>query len=221
MDGVGDNRYKSGKYFKQKYGMSTQTIRNWALKGHIKHLKWGGEGGKYVYLESDVNKYIGNTDKPKDERKTILYARVSSVKQKEDLERQRDDLLRYYPDHDKVVTDIGSGVNFQRKGLQTILDLIYEGMVKRVVVMHKDRLARIGGELLDGIFKKFGVQLVVHCKSQNDEDGKDSDLMSIITLFVASHNGKRAAKNKRRRGEEIGGGRNNEGSKKTKGGGTQ
>ena len=72
-------------------------------------------------------------------------------------------------------------------------------MVGEVVVMHRDRLARIGQELLDGIFKKFGVRFVVHRQSEDNEEGKSDELMSIITLlFVASHNGKRAAANKRR-----------------------
>ena len=69
--------------------------------------------------------------------------------------------------------------------------------------MHRDRLARIGQELLDGIFKKFGVRFVVHRQSEDNEEGKSDELMSIITLlFVASHNGKRAAANKRRRIEK-------------------
>lgn len=181
--------------------MSSQTLRNWAELGHIKYLQFNGKHGKCVYLESDVAKHIGLTmDTPHKQR--ILYARVSTSKQKEDLGRQRADLIAAYPDHDRVITDTGSGVNFNRKGLQTLLELVYEGVVGEVVVMHRDRLARIGQELLDGIFKKFGVKLVVHCQSEDNDEGKTDELMSIITLFVASHHGKRAAANKRRRDQE-------------------
>jgi predicted site-specific integrase-resolvase len=193
--------YKPAKFFKSKYSMSNQTLRNWADAGYIRHLQFNGKNGKCVYLESDVARHLGHTIESKPKLR-ILYARVSSTKQKEDLGRQRSDLITAYPKHDRVITDIGSGVNFNRKGLQTLLELVYEGMVEEVVVMHRDRLTRIGQELLDGIFKKFGVRLVVHCQSEDNEEGKSDELMSIITLFVASHHGKRAAANKRRRVEE-------------------
>lgn len=198
MDGKDFEVYKPAKYFRQRYSITPQTLRNWAEKGHIKLLQFSGKHGKCVYNEADVNAYIGMVPKPTP-KKRILYVRVSSTKQKEDLERQRNDLVTLYPQHDRIITDIGSGVNFNRKGLRTLLDLIYEGVVGEVVVMHRDRLARIGGDLLDGIFKKFGVKLVVHCQSEENDDGKSDELMSIITLFVASHNGKRAAANRKRR----------------------
>ena len=205
----GEN-YKPAKFFKSKYSMSSQTLRNWAEAGHIRFLQYNGKHGKCVYLESDVAKHIGYTIKPKAKLR-IIYARVSSAKQKEDLERQRDDLISSYPEHDRVITDVGSGVNFNRKGLQAILELVYEGVVGEIIVMHRDRLARIGQELLDGIFKKFGVKLLVHCQSQDNEEGKTDELLSIITLFVASHHGQRAAANKRRRVEKTKGGGENEG----------
>ena len=205
-----DKTYKPAKFFKSKYSMSSQTLRNWAEAGHIRFLQFNGKTGKCVYLESDVAKHIGDTIKPRPKLR-IIYARVSSAKQKEDLGRQRDDLITAYPEYDRVITDVGSGVNFNRKGLQTLLDLVYQGVVGEVVVMHRDRLARIGQELLDGIFQKFGTRLVVHCQSEDNEEGKSDELVSIITLFVASHNGKRAAANKRRRVEETKGGSESEG----------
>jgi len=201
--------YKPAKFFKSKYSMSSQTLRNWAEAGYIRFLQYNGKHGKCVYLESDVAKHIGYTIKPKAKLR-IIYARVSSAKQKEDLGRQREDLISAYPEHDRVITDVGSGVNFNRKGLQAILELVYENVVGEIIVMHRDRLARIGQELLEGIFKKFGVKLLVHCQSEDNEEGKNEELMSIITLFVASHNGKRAAKNKRRRVEETKAGGENE-----------
>lgn len=177
--------------------MSSQTLRNWAEAGHIRYLQINGKTGKCIYLESDVAKHIGDTIKPKLKLR-VVYARVSTSKQNEDLGFQRDDLVTAYLEHDRVITDIGSGVNFNRKGLQTLLELVYEGVVGEVLVMHRDSLARIRQELLDGIFKKFGVRFVVHCQSEANEEGKSDELISILTLFVASHNGKRAAANKSR-----------------------
>ena len=200
----GEN-YKPAKSFKSKYSMSSQTLRNWAEAGHIRFLQFNGKHGKCVYLESDVAKHVGYTIKPKPKLR-IIYARVSSAKQKEDLERQRDDLISAYPEHDRVITDVGSGVNFNRKGLQAILDLVNEGLVGEVVVMYRDRLARFGIDLLEYIFKQKGVKFLVHSQdaSTEPEDILAADLLAITTVFVASHHGKRAGKNRKRRrtGEE-------------------
>lgn len=212
-----NNEYKGAKFFTNKFSISSQTLRNWGDAGKIQCIRLHGNNGERRYKISDVYRHMGvdipdnNTNKH-----IVIYTRVSSTKQKEDLMRQRDELIKCYPRHDKVIADVGSGVNFNRKGLQSLLELVYSGMVNEVVVMHRDRLARIGIEILDGIFKKFGVKLVVHCQSEDDDEGKNDELISIITLFVASHYGKRAASNKRRRAEGEGekGKRTNE--KKTK-----
>lgn len=146
----------------------------------------------------------------KEEKQKIIYARVSSAntaKQSEDLERQVQELKQAYPQH-YVIKDVGSGLNFHRPGFKTLLERVYKGTIQEVVVMHKDRLCRFGIELVDFIFAKAGVKLLVHSKSQSTEEetGEQQhtkeladDLMSIVTVFVASHNGRRSAENKRRR----------------------
>lgn len=211
--------YKGAKFFKNKFSISSQTLRNWGDAGKIQFIRLHGNNGERRYKIKDVYRHMGvdttTNDTPK---QSIIYTRVSSAKQKEDLIRQRDELIECYPRHDKVITDVGSGVNFNRKGLQTLLELVYDGMVGEIVVMHRDRLARIGIEILDGIFKKFGVKLVVHCQSEDDDEGKNDELISIITLFVASHYGKRAASNKKRRAEGGGEEGKSTSEKKTKNG---
>jgi putative resolvase len=138
-------------------------------------------------------------------KQSYIYARVSSAKQQGDLQRQIEDLQKAYPGH-IIIKDIASGVNFKRKGLQTILGYVLSGVVSEVVVMHRDRLARIGFELLEYIFSKFGTKLVVHSKDEEEgADGKHDladDLLAVTTLLVASHNGRRAAENRKRRREE-------------------
>lgn len=162
-----------------------------------------GDTGKRLYLTSDIEQKLGICSDVGESAgcsgERILYARVSSSKQKEDLERQINDLRQSYSEHDRIIHDIGSGANFKRRGLRSLLERVYEGMVREVVVMHLDRLSRIGSEILVDIFKKFGTKLVVHCEGKEDETDKHDDLISIITLFVASHNGRRAAENKKRR----------------------
>lgn len=136
-------------------------------------------------------------------KRSYIYARVSSAKQKGDLDRQIQDLQEAYPGH-VVIRDIASGVNFKRKGLQTILEHVLSGLVNEVVVMHRDRLARIGADLLEFIFSKVGTKLVVHGTNADAEDKHDlaDDLLAVTTLFVASYNGRRAAENRKRRKEE-------------------
>ena len=104
--------------------------------------------------------------------------------------------------------DVGSGVNFKRKGLQTLLEQVISGMVTEVVVTHRDRLARLGADLLEFIFNKVGYKLVVLGGNEGNEDEHDlaSDLLEVTTLFVASYNGRRSAENRKRRREEKGSG---------------
>ena len=200
-----DHEYKPAGFFKKLFSVSSQSLRNWADRGDIGFIRLHNTQGDRRYLVADVKRHLGVTDVVLNgnQRKTYLYTRVSSAKQKEDLGRQSDELQRLYPDG-ILIRDIGSGVNFQRRGLQTLLGKIYDGVVDKVVVMHKDRIARIGVELLEGIFKKFRVQLVVHCKGEDeyDIDDRHKDLISIITLFVAGHHGRRAAENRKRRREQ-------------------
>lgn len=137
-------------------------------------------------------------------KESIIYARVSSAHQKEagDLQRQIDDMQQAYPSH-TVIADVGSGLNFQRKGLQTLLERVHQGMVEEVVVRHKDRLCRYGLELVEWVMEKASTRLVVlcapDCKQDNSARELADDLLAITTVFVARHNGRRSAENRRRR----------------------
>jgi predicted site-specific integrase-resolvase len=99
------------------------------------------------------------------EKKKICYARVSSYDRKEDLDRQIQYLTEKYPDHEPI-TDIGSGINFKRKGLQKIIELAISDDLSEVVVTYKDRLCRIGYDLIEFILKKYSNAEI---KIENDE----------------------------------------------------
>lgn len=135
-------------------------------------------------------------------KKSYIYARVSSAKQSGDLERQVEDLQKAYPDH-IVIKDVASGVNFKRKGLQHLLELVLKGMVAQVAVAHRDRLARVGCDLLEFIFDKAGIKLVVLGGVEDDQHDLADDLFAVTALFVASYNGCRAAENRKRRKSEA------------------
>ena len=126
---------------------------------------------------------------------------VSSQQQRAagDLHRQLDDLKCRYPTYD-VITDVGSGLNFRRPGLQRLLERVHSGMVTEVVVRHKDRLCRYGLELVEFLLQKSGTRLVVQSgEPVSCTQELADDLLAITTVFVARHNGQRSAENRRRR----------------------
>lgn len=156
-----------------------------------------------MYSVDGVRALLGQH--PSSDKRAYIYARVSSAKQRGDLERQIQDLTQAYPGYD-VIRDVGSGVNFKRKGLQTLLERVVAGLVSEVVVMHRDRLARLGCDLLEFVFAKAGAKLVVH-GDHEDADGEHDladDLLAVTTLFVVSSNGRHAAENRKRRAEKAG-----------------
>jgi predicted site-specific integrase-resolvase len=142
--------------------------------------------------------------KQQQEKTKIIYARVSSNHQKEDLQRQIHDLQTAFPDHE-LIQDIGSGLNYNRKGFQRLLERVHQGDIDEIVVTHKDRLCRYGIELLEWLFHKSGTKLVVHCQNYQEVDSSREladGLLSVCNFFVARNNGRRAADNRKRRRTE-------------------
>ena len=170
------------------FGVTTQALRDWARDDRIKHKRTSGGHIRYS---------IPVLQQPDTDKTGFIYARVSSYKQRSDLCRQIDSLRSRFP-HYTVISDIGSGVNFQRKGLHTLLDKCMCGVVSEVVVAYRDRLARIGYGLIEHIIRRSGSLLTViedpscdGCPSELAED-----VMAVLTHFTAKSHGKRAHKNK-------------------------
>jgi putative resolvase len=138
-------------------------------------------------------------------KRRICYARVSSVHQKEDLERQVEDLRRKCPNHE-IIQDIGSGLNWHRKGFEKMMKDVMDGKVEEIVCTHKDRLCRFGFELVEMICQKFGVSITVlnvnNTKSQDYQQELAEDLLAVVNVFVAKNNGKRSSENRKRRKRE-------------------
>lgn len=176
---------EASKYF----NVSENTLRTWASTGKI----------KYNTTEGGHRRYIINTPEPirESEYKKIIYARVSSKKQGDDLTRQSNYLKSKYPEH-ILITDIGSGINFERSGFKRILEGVFNGGIQEVVVAHKDRFSRFGYSLFEWIFKQHNSKLICDTESNSDENQELSeDLMAIITVFTARYYGKRKYKNKK------------------------
>lgn len=177
--------YVSTKKAKEYYSVSIDTLRRWAEHGKIKTTRTKGNHRRYFIPKEYTRK------------RNIIYARVSSSKQKVNLENQIRYLQKKYPSYE-LITDIGSGINFKRKGLQTILDELFKGNIKNVVVTSKDRFTRFGFELFEYIFSKFGYKIKnLNSNKIKSEEELANDLLSIITVFTARHNGRRSYGNKK------------------------
>lgn len=188
----------TAKTIKQRYDVSNSGLRNWAESGKVQFTQL--PGGKHLYHSGDIERLLGGASGPSIvQRQKIVYARVSSSHQKEDLQRQVELLSKSFPDH-RVISDIGSGLNFQRKGLRSLLDLVFSRSVEEVVVAYRDRLCRFGFELLEDIFKRHEVRIVVHSGDQGGpEEELSEDLLAIVNFFVARNNGRRSSNQRKKR----------------------
>lgn len=177
-------------------GVSIQTLRRWENdRTLVSHRK--SPGGTRYY---DVDKLLGlkNTDTDL----TIAYARVSSHDQKEDLTRQAKLLSSYCISRGwnyEVIQDLGSGMNYQKKGLKRLLDLILERKIHRLVLTHKDRLLRFGAELVFSLCEARQIEIVIinQGKETSFEEELAQDVLEIITVFSARLYGARSHRNKK------------------------
>jgi putative resolvase len=199
-------KYETYARVKQVYNISSETVRNWAKRGQIKYKCIQNETRKtWLFDIESIGEFMQkNTDAINEEAKKsgkqpirILYTRVSSAKQSGDLERQKQLLLEAFP-NTEVISDIGSGINFHRPGLTKLVHRICRDEISQVVVTFKDRLARIGFELFELFCKEHNCSILVHGEgiigdSDDPEFELKEDLLSIVNVFVASHNGKRSA----------------------------
>lgn len=177
-------------------GLHPNTLRRYADNNQIKYIK--SVGGQRLYEIEDFLGATGTTDN----FETILYCRVSSSKQQDDLQRQISSLQEVYPEAE-VIKDIGSGLNFKRKGLQTLLERILSGKKCRVVVAYRDRLARFWVDVFEFLIKQNGGELVVLDKPDNQsvEEEFTEDLLAVLHHFSCKMHGRRGHKSKENKGE--------------------
>lgn len=176
---------------------SAQTLRNWEKTGELIPAYKTKSGYRY-YTEEQINKLLGVEEK---ERVTIGYCRVSSRKQQDDLERQIENMRNYLCAKGykfEIITDIGSGINYNKAGLNILIDKVIKGEVDKVVVLHRDRLLRFGFELVENLCKRYGTFIeVVDNTPKTEEQELVEDLVQIITVFSCKLQGKRANKMKK------------------------
>ena len=192
-------KYYTIGQFSKLVGKSIQTLRLWDIENKLKphHVS---EGGHRYYSEQQIYQVTQQPIKEKI-RKTIGYCRVSSPKQKDDLVRQAENVKAFMIAKGytfDTITDIGSGINYNKKGLNQLLNMITSYEVERIVILYKDRLLRFGFELIENLCNKYGTTIeIIDQTERTEEQELVEDLVQIVTVFSCRLQGKRANKAKK------------------------
>ena len=178
-------------------GVSIPTLRRWDALGKIEAEHTAG--GHRRYDLAKIRPDLVRADKLAS-RQTMAYARVSSHDQKDDLERQKRVLELYCARQGwtyEVIADLGSGMNYHKKGLKRLLEAVLAGNVGRLVLTHKDRLLRFGAELVFAICEAKQVEVVILNQGEDTSFEEDlaKDVLEIIAVFSARLYGSRSRKN--------------------------
>jgi putative resolvase len=191
-----DKLYRIGQAA-QLLGVSASTLRRWERDGKITSHRTEGKHRLYRLSQFKIAKQTSTRD-----RITIAYARVSSCDQQSDLDRQKKVLEMYCASHGwkfDLVADLGSGMNYYKKGLKKLLNAILDGDVGRLVITHKDRLLRFGAELIFALCEAREVEVVIINSGTESrfEEELAKDVLEIITVFSARLYGSRSRKNQK------------------------
>lgn len=186
--------------FSKLIGKTNQTLRNWDKDGILKPHHVSESGYRY-YSQEQLNHFLGLKQEVQLNKKTIGYCRVSSHKQKDDLERQINNVKTYMYAKGysfEIISDIGSGINYNKKGLNQLVDMVTNSEVDKIVVLYKDRLIRFGFELIENICNKYGTTIeIIDNTEKTEEQESVEDMIQIVTVFSARLQGKRANKAKK------------------------
>ena len=179
-------------------GISIDTLRRWERVGKITSMRT--QGGHRRYDKKELIKFkMGDNS---ENRITIAYCRVSSSDQKEDLQRQIENVSQYCIANGyqfRVISDLGSGLNYKKKGLQELIELICSNSIERIVVNYKDRLIRFGFELMEQLCSIYNVKIEIInlTEDKSYEEELVEDVLSVITVFSAKLYGARSYKSKK------------------------
>ena len=195
-----DMKYYSIGKFAKLIGKTEQTLRNWDKKDILKphHVT---ESGYRYYSQQQLNHFLGIKNTEQTTKKIVGYCRVSSKKQKDDLERQTENVKTYMLAKGyqfEIISDIGSGINYNKKGLNQLIDMITNSEVDKIVVLYKDRFVRFGFELIENLCHKYGTTIEVIDNTETTEEQElVEDFIQIVTAFSCKFEGKRANKAKK------------------------
>jgi len=193
----------------QLLGVTTKSLRNWERDGKITSSKT--KGGHRRYLLSEIQKLQGIEIVVEEPKSVAIYCRVSSheQKQKGDLERQKGRMLdhcvcnKYMVEH--IFEEVGSGMSDTRTKLLRLMSLCVDGKISKVIVEHKDRLARFNFNYLKKFFESHGVvlEVVEETLPKSYENELVEDMLSLISSFSSKIYGKRSAENRKKKQNET------------------
>lgn len=191
-------KYVTTKKAKEMLGVSMGTLHNWEKSEKIETIRTAGNHRLY-----NVDKYISENKEIKENEKNkckinVCYIRVSTIGQKDDLLRQKKYMLKKYPNY-LIIEDIGSGINFNRRGLKKIIKMAINGEIETLVVAYKDRLTRFGFEMIEDLIKTYSKGKIVVENEKEIKEPKEElvdDVLQILNIYTAKLNGLRKYGNK-------------------------
>jgi excisionase family DNA binding protein len=189
--------YSTGKSARM-LGIHFLTLKKWIYAGKVKAIKT--LGGQYRIPESEIRRLLGQ---PAPKNKAVIYARVSSADQKEDLKRQKQMLQEYAEEHGYEVVatfeDVASGLKEDRRGLKKMFEALRAGQVDVIVVAWKDRLTRFGFRYLEDHAGDLGARIEVVNEQEEGAPQQElvEDLLAIVTSFAGRLYGMRSNKAKK------------------------
>jgi len=183
--------------FAKKAGVSTSTVRKMDRENKLKPARVSDGGTRYY----SSDQLIEFQNVKNDNKIVVGYCRVSTPSQKDDLETQVSNLKTYMIAKGyefDIIRDIGSGINYKKKGLKQLINMINNHEISKIVILYKDRLIRFGYELIEYLCEVNGVEIeIVDHEEKSKEEELTDDLIQIITVFANRLYGQRSKKTKR------------------------
>jgi putative resolvase len=196
---IGGMKVSIGQAAKE-LGVSIPTLRRWEAEGKIQAERTPKGHRRYDLAQL---RGLKPYETSKTNRPTVCYARVSSHDQKEELVRQVALLETFCAANGwsyEIVQDLGSGLNYNKRGLQQLIKRICSGTVGRLVLTNKDRLLRFGSELIFSLCEAYNTEVVLINQGEQPlsfEEELAQDVLEIITVFSARLYGSRSHKNRK------------------------
>lgn len=199
-----NNNYKPNE-FAELINISVRTLQRWDVEGKLKAFRTPTNRRYYTYEQYLEYKGIHNNN---ENRKVVIYTRVSTSNQKDDLKNQVE-FLRQYANAkgiivDEVIEDYGSGLNYNRKKWNDLINDCMSNEISTIIITHKDRFIRFGYDWFEGFLAKFNVKIiVVNNESLSPQEELVQDIISILHVFSCRIYGLRKYKKKIKEDKEV------------------
>lgn len=182
--------YKVGE-FAQKIGVSVSTLQRWDRTDVLKSKRT--PTNQRYYTDEDLNRALNLEQETESKRKNVGYCRISTQEQKKNLENQKEFVSVYSLSCgvilDEIYTDIGSGLDYQRKNWNKLLKQVENNEIDKIYITYKDRFVRFGYEWFEDFCASHGTEIIVlNQKQTSPEEELEEDLLSILHIFSERNN---------------------------------